>query len=79
MISISKIFLLRYYKITPSQKLSWPTPPLAENRGDQPFVKATCWPPPPSTFRPAPNNILRKFISYGCRNVAKLDSQIFIR
>ena len=40
MISISKIFLLRFYKITPSQKLSRPTPPLAENWGDPPFAKS---------------------------------------
>ena len=63
MISISKIFLLGFYKITPSQKLSWPTPPLAENWGDPPFAKArnlltypplSSGPPPPPTFWPAP-------------------------
>ena len=40
MVSISKIFLLRFYKITPSHKLSRPTPPLAENWSDPSFANA---------------------------------------
>ena len=68
MISISKIFLLRFYKITPSQKLSWPPHHWLKTGVTHPLLRLeTYWPtplfpsgpnppppPPTSTFWPAP-------------------------